>query len=257
MRWLEENGVGMSVGPEPTHVDPLVSGAVVYDLLRGGDFKARPDAEFGYQAMQNAKAGEVEQGNVGAGTGTRTGYQTFPLKGGIGTASVELEGGIVVGAIAALNAVGTPVDFADCGLRAADLEIGGEFDPYRTPSREECDAAIEKANIDPETGKPRANTTIGVVATNAGLDKDQAHRMAEAVARGHGAAIEPIHEINDGDTYFTLATGEIPAEQDRLQEIYDAAANAFARAIVHASLKAETVGEFVSYCNSFPSACGR
>jgi L-aminopeptidase/D-esterase-like protein len=80
-------------------------------------------------------------------------------------------------------------------------------EPYRTPSPEECDAASEKANIDPETGKPRANTTIGVVATNAKLDKDQAIHVAEAVARGHGAAIEPIHEINDGDTYFTLATG--------------------------------------------------
>jgi L-aminopeptidase/D-esterase-like protein len=116
MRWLEENGVCMSIGPDPYDVGRLVSGAVVHDLLRG-DSKARPDAEFGSQALRN-KAGEVEQGDVGPGTGTRTGYEILPLKGGIGTASVELDGGIVVGAIPAVNAVGTPVDLTDCGLRA-------------------------------------------------------------------------------------------------------------------------------------------
>ncbi|WP_162784739.1 P1 family peptidase [Paracoccus suum] len=256
MRWLEEHGVGMNVGTDPLHVDPLVSGAVVFDLLRGGDFKARPDADFGYQAMENAKSGPVEQGNVGAGTGTRSGGKSLPLKGGIGTASVELDNGIIVGAITAVNAVGTPVDFSDCSLRAVDLAIGDEFGAYKSPSREECDAALEKAKIDAETGKPHANTTIGVLATNAKLDKEQVKQLAEAVSRGHGRAIDPIHLISDGDSYFTLATGEVTADDAQIQQIYAAAENAFARAIVHATLKATSVGEFVSYCDTFPSACG-
>jgi putative pantetheine hydrolase len=265
--WLEEKGYASN---------PLVAGAVVFDLGRGGDVWARPAPDWARTAMQNSSRGEVKQGNVGAGTGTHTG-SGIPLKGGLGTASVVAAQGITVGALVITNAVGTPVNFTDCSLFGAVYEVANEFSAYgyRTPSFEECvkvrpqpsnplPPAPWSAPADPEVaGHP--NTTIGVVATNAALSREQAQRVARAANEGHSRAINPINHINDGDSMFVMSTtvGAAPVSEEQLQVILRATREVWARAVVHATLNAESYTHPVtgvtrkSYCDTFPTACSK
>lgn len=176
MRWCEEQGRGYEV--EGGRV-PIVPAAAIFDLGRGGDFTLRPDQEMGYQAAQEAHAGEVRRGNVGAGAGAALGRGLF--KGGVGTASIRLRGlnsEVVVGALVVVNAVGHPVG-ADETLR----QLEGQ--------------------------PPGLNTTLAVVATNAVLSPAQAKRTATAAHAGMARALAPVHTLLDGDTIFTLATGEL------------------------------------------------
>lgn len=191
MRFLEERGVGFDT--QVARV-PIVPAAVLFDLAVG-DPRARPDAESGYRACLAAGT-EVAEGSVGAGTGATVAKLHGPegaVKGGLGTASAR-EGELVVGAVVAVNALGEILD-EDGGLLAAartgpgDAEQGPAAPPWPT------------------------NTTIGVVATNARLSKERAHLLALACHDGLERAIRPCHTIFDGDTVFTLATGEVEAEQ--------------------------------------------
>jgi len=156
--------------PPPASGNPLISGAVVYDLGRG-PVDIRPDATFGYKAAQAAKSGPVDQGNVGAGTSTRVGG----LKGGVGTASLVLDGGVIVGALVVTNAIGRPYDPATAMLYGLMLQKDGE---WRDVLRREgnLQAFIDWLNdnfIGPDPGaldeEPGKHTTIGVIATNAQL----------------------------------------------------------------------------------------
>jgi L-aminopeptidase/D-esterase-like protein len=179
-RWCEENGRGFAV---PGGVVPIVPAAAIFDLGRGGDFSARPTADMGYGAAVAAAAQQdghdVGRGNVGAGTGA---VMARTYKGGIGTASVTLENGVVVGAIAVVNALGLPV----------------------TPSGNREPSARPDAPL---------NTTLVVVATNAVMDVAECKRTAAASHAGIARALNPSHTLADGDTVFCLATGAVALDR--------------------------------------------
>ncbi|MEV4103465.1 P1 family peptidase [Nonomuraea sp. NPDC049649] len=248
IRWLEERGEGVRVG---AGVAPIVPAADIFDLGRGGDFKARTTPEWGYLAAQAAKEGPVRQGVVGGGTGARAGG----LKGGVGTASVVLGNGVVVGAIVVVNSVGSPVDPRDCSLYAARYELGKEFRGLETPKAKECHPRNS-------ADSPSLNTTIAVVATNAPLEKAAAARMASNAQDGLARAVNPMHTLADGDTIFAMSTGSgtplrvnNPADSRQLNEIFNAGADTLTRAVGHAMLSAHSVGTTQSYCDRYPSAC--
>lgn len=250
MRWLEENDQGFRVGSQPREVVPIVPAAIIFDLGRGGEFTARPTAEFGYRAIAAADDGAVAKGVVGAGTGAVSGG----LKGGVGTASIKLDNGIVVGALVVVNSAGSTVNPETCNLYAAFLEVDNEFEKLR-PGGGKCESSDR-----PGSASEKMNTTIAVVATNAPLDKAQANKMAGVAHDGLARAISPVHTLFDGDTVFAMSTGEGPAWEVNghvrdLNAVYTAAANTLSRAIVHAMLSANTVGEYESYCDVYKSAC--
>lgn len=257
MRWLEEHNQGFQVDGG---VVPIVPGAVIYDLGRGGDFGARPSAGFGYRAIDDAKGGPVAQGNVGAGTGAISGG----LKGGVGTASVVLDNGLVVGAIVVVNSAGSAVNPDTCTFYAEYLEVGNEFGGLRAPSSEQC--ASSDGRSSPAT--PRStNTTIAVVATNAPLDKEEAQKMAGVAHDGLARAISPMHTLYDGDSVFALSTGVgvqagVPGlpgalAAGDLNKVYSGAADTLSRAVVHAMLAAKSAAGTPSYCDKYPNACGQ
>ncbi len=248
IRWLEDRGEGVPLGP--AGVAPIVPAADIYDLNRGGDAKARTSAEWGYLAAEATADGPVRQGSVGGGTGARGGG----LRSGLGTASVHLGDGIYVGAAVIVNSAGSPVDPADCTLWGVHYGIGGEFAGYQAPAASECDA--------PEAGGEGMNTTIAVVATNAPIGKAATQRMSGNAHDGMARAIDPIHTLSDGDTVFAVSTGDgeplqinNPADTGQLNAIFNAGATTLSRAIAKALLSAESHGDRLSYCDTYPSAC--
>jgi L-aminopeptidase/D-esterase-like protein len=250
MQWLEEHNQGFRVGSQPGQVVPIVPGAVIYDLGRGGNFKARPTAEDGYAAIDAATDAPVQQGVVGGGTGAQTGG----LKGGVGSASVVLADGTTVGAIVLVNAAGSTVDPDTCELLGARLELANEFGNLRRPAPGQCPGAQNERN------EQSLNTTIAAIATDAPLDKAQLQKMAGIAHDGMARAISPVHTLSDGDSVFTLSTShdeplDIEADRGRINQVYNAAADTLTRAIVHAMLNAETVGNRRAYCDVYPTAC--
>jgi len=232
-------GLGWPMG-EPGQVVPIVPGAVLFDLGRGGTFGNHPGAAEGAAAHAAASAGPVEQGCVGAGTGARAGG----LKGGIGSASVVLASGVTVGALVAVNAVGSPVDPGTGELYAVRHGLGDEFAGLGPPSPADVAAArtLAAALDGPGAVRPGMATTVGVIATDATLTKAQCQKVAGLGHDGMARALNPVHTILDGDTLFALATGERPAPD--LSELYllmEAAGNCVTRAIAHGLLAAESV----------------
>ncbi|MFD7685751.1 P1 family peptidase [Streptomyces sp. NPDC059781] len=233
MAWLEERGRGVRVGPDPAQVVPVVPAACVFDLGRGGDFRARPDAATGRAAVEAAAAtapgAPVPQGCVGAGTGAVVGQ----LKGGIGTASAVLESGITVAALVVANAAGSAVD-PGTGVLYGELFQGR----VRYPEPEVHGAALRRlAEVAGRNAAPPLNTTLAVVATDAGLSKAQAQKLAGTAHDGIARAVRPVHLLSDGDTVFTLATGARPldaADPLTLNEVLAAGADLVTRAIVRA-----------------------
>jgi L-aminopeptidase/D-esterase-like protein len=210
MRFLEEREVGFETGVVRV---PIVPAAVLFDL-GVGDASARPDAAAGYAACEAAAAGEVEEGSVGAGTGATVAKirgLSHAMKGGVGTASVE-HGGVIVAALLVVNALGEIVD--DEG----DVLVGARGEP---PAEGEPAEGEPPAGGEPSP--PFGNTTIGVVATNARLSKERAQLLALASHDGLARAIRPSHTIWDGDTVFTLATGQADAPQATLEEMAERA----------------------------------
>jgi L-aminopeptidase/D-esterase-like protein len=257
MRWLEEHDIGYRVGDGRGEVVPIVPAAVLYDL-RAGDFAKRPDAAFGYAACAAATARPVAQGCVGAGTGAQAG----PLKGGIGTASTVLDGGITVGALVAVNSRGHVADPHTGALFGGALALPGEFDDLPVPSA--AAAATARDRLEATKKMAKLNTTVGVVATDARLTKAECRKVAEMAHDGLARAIRPIHTLFDGDTIFALATGicELAARDvdeygvaasrsALLNDLGAAGADAVARAIVHAALAAVTTGGVPSYTDAY------
>jgi L-aminopeptidase/D-esterase-like protein len=239
MRYLEERGVGFD-----THVYkvPIVPSAILFDLGIG-DPKVRPDAGMGYQACQNATSDRPAEGNVGAGTGATVGKILGPvqcMKSGIGTASLEIGAGVVVGAIAAVNAFGDVVDPSTgqiiAGARSRDvgpLHIGAPG--YFADTLQVMKTLIGRTALGYGS---HGNTVIGVVATNARLDKEQANKVAQMAHDGLARTIRPAHTMVDGDTIFAIATGEHNADVNIVGAF---AAEVFAQAILRAVREAKPV----------------
>lgn len=204
MRYLEENGVGYPLGPVRV---PIVAGAVIFDLLTG-DPRARPDASAGYAACQAATR-HPGSGLIGAGTGATVAKAGGgpPRPGGLGIAS-ETVGGAVVAAIMVANSVGGIWD-----------DERHEWVVPLAPGRPAAAPA------------PGANTTIGVVITDAQLTREQASRVATVAHDGIARAVRPAHTRYDGDTVFCLATGTAATPPDAADAIEAVAAQVVARAI--------------------------
>lgn len=240
MAWLEEQGRGVRVGADPAHVVPVVPAACVFDLGRGGIFRARPDAATGRAAVEAAAISgpgvRVREGCVGAGTGAVVG----PLKGGIGTASVVLESGITVAALVVANAAGSATD-PETGVLYGELFRGRV--EYPEPHVHEA-ARLRLAEAAAKNAPPPLNTTLAVVATDAELTKAQAQKLAGTAHDGIARAVRPVHLLNDGDTVFTLATGSRPLDAENplaLNAVLAAGADVVTRAIVRAVRAAEPV----------------
>ncbi len=224
VRYLDERNIGYRVGQIRV---PIVVGAILYDLSVGDDPSIRPDADCGYRAATHASSETSAEGNVGAGAGATVGKlrgMARAMKGGLGTASITLNSGLIVAAIVAVNAVGDIIDPATgsviAGVRTSD---GSELADARVLLR--SDAADE-----PQNG---ANTTIGVVATNATLTKAEATKVAQMAQDGLARAIYPAHTPGDGDTVFSLATGTLSGTAS-VSTIGALAADVMAEAIVRA-----------------------
>ncbi|MBQ1089621.1 P1 family peptidase [Streptomyces sp. B93] len=239
MAWLEEQRRGVRVGPDPAHVVPVVPAACVFDLGRGGDFRARPDAALGRAAVEAAAAteygGPVAEGCVGAGTGAVVGT----VKGGVGTASTLLGSGITVAALVVANAAGEGVD-PETGVLYGELFQGR----VEYPEARVHEAARGRlAEVAARNAPPPLNTTLAVVATDAELSKAQAQKLAGTSHDGIARAVRPVHLLSDGDTVFALATGERPLDPHplALNEVLAAGADMVTRAIVRALRAAEPV----------------
>ncbi|MGW1248746.1 P1 family peptidase [Streptomyces sp. NPDC002535] len=243
MAWLEERHRGVRVGPDPSHVVPVVPAACVFDLGRGGDFTARPGPATGRAAVEAADASgdhaRVETGAVGAGTGAVVGG----LRGGVGTASTVLASGITVGVLVVVNAVGSAVDpatgalYGSYGAPDPGASFPGGLPSFPDPAVHQ--AALRRlAEARAAAAPPPLNTTLAVVATDAVLTRAQAQKVAGTAHDGIARAVRPVHLMNDGDTVFTLATGsrELPEGPGplALNEVLAAGADLVARAIVRA-----------------------
>lgn len=245
---LAKRGVGFTFGTQPVST-PVVPAAILFDIMNGG--AKWPDAEppyreLGRQALEAAKH-EFDLGNKGAGLGAIAGR----LKGGLGSASARWRD-FTVGAIVAVNSVGSCVMPGTARLWARDLAFGDEMG-----------AAPERAEMKPETmplhdskfdPRPGQNTTIAVVATDASLTKVEARRLAIMARDGMARAIRPVHTPFDGDTVFALATGkkQVSGEKALALTVLGAiAADTLTRAIGRALWAAETVGGYVSYREKF------
>jgi len=238
VRWLEEKGFGYQAGRVRV---PIVPAAVLIDLSIG-DPKIRVTAESGYKACEAAKPGPVEQGNVGAGAGATIGKLAGPgraMKGGLGTASVKLSNGLVVGAIVAVNAAGDVWEPSGGKLIAGARNAGGK-------GLADTMALMRKGELPGMTARPLENTTIGCVATNAGMTKAQAGRVAIMATAGLAMAIRPAYTPFDGDTVFSLATGKwkTPVDNSWLGIIGALSADVLARAIVSAVRHAKSIPNY-------------
>ncbi|NYF80237.1 L-aminopeptidase/D-esterase-like protein [Granulicella arctica] len=234
MRYLEEMHLGFKIGN--LGVVPIVPAAILMDL-GVGNFKIRPNAESGYKACLAADTGPVPEGNVGAGAGATIGKMFGPqyaMKSGLGTASVKVgDTGIVVGALVAVNAAGDVVRPESAKIVAgARTEDGKGY-------RNSMAAVMDGYQVAVRHG---ANTTIGVVATNAKFTKVQMTKIAQMAHDGYARAINPVHTMFDGDTIFSMSTGtsEVTADVSAIGEI---AAVVMARAIVRAAMQATSIPE--------------
>ncbi len=207
-RWCEENGRGFAV---TGGVVPIVPAAAIFDLGRGGDFSARPTVDMGYTATVAAAAEkdghDVGRGSVGAGTGAMIGRGQF--KGGVGTASVMLENGVVVGALAVVNALGFPVEALPGNPEPSARSAVPPHEPPNLASSVR-EPGLRGPTLD---APPALNTTLVVVAANAILDPAECKRTASAAHAGLARALNPSHTLADGDTVFCLATGDVALDR--------------------------------------------
>lgn len=247
--WLGAQGRGFAMAGEL--VSPIVPGAILFDLTNGGDKgwgELPPYRELGISAAK-AAATDFSLGNQGAGYGAQAGA----YKGGLGSASAITEDGLEVGAIVAVNPLGSPVVPGSKALWAWPFEQANEFGGQRPPK----DLPPLDMDLPADTkmgAAPNSNTTIGVVATNAALTPAETKRVAMMAQDGYARAIRPIHTLFDGDTVYALSTGAMePAEPRALtiSRLGHLAAECMARAIGRGVYEAETLGEMRSYREVF------
>lgn len=234
MQFLEEREIGLDVGVAKV---PIVPSAVLFDLPIGNP-KIRPDKKMGYEAAQQAATGSFPFGNIGAGCGATVGKITgfeHCMKGGLGSASMELDNGLIVGALVAVNAVGDVRDPISREILAG---------PIHPETGELVDSLLYlQENLKGDV-LPGANTTIGLVAVNAKLTKAEAKKVAQITQNALARTIFPVHTMLDGDTIFALATG---GETYSVDLIGNMAAKVMEEAIVAAIKAAESVNGVPSY----------
>lgn len=240
MRYLEEQGIGFETGAARV---PIVPAAVIFDLAFGSA-EIRPDAEMGYQAAQSASAEDARTGNLGVGMGATVGKilgMQNAMKSGFGTASMEIGGGIIVGAAVAVNAFGDVIRPQTrailAGARSAQIgpvKIGeeGQFADTLQVMKTLPGRTVMKLAT-------RANTVIGVVATNAKLSKTETTKVAQMAQDGLARTICPTHTMLDGDTIFALSTGNKKAD---LSTVGAFAAEVMAAAILRGTQAAKSLG---------------
>ncbi len=240
MRYLEEQKIGFETGVVRV---PIVPAAVLYDLALGRA-DVRPDAEMGYRAIQAASADEAQVGNIGAGMGATVGKILGiqnAMKAGLGTASVDIGGGVIVGAIVAVNAFGDVISPQTgailAGARSAQIgpaKVGadGKFADTLHVMKTLPGRTVMKLAT-------RANTVIGVVATNAKLTKAEAGRVAQMAQDGLARTIRPAHTMLDGDTIFALSTGNKKADVSTVGAF---ASEAMMQAILRGTQSAASLG---------------
>lgn len=231
-RYLEEKGIGFDVGVAKV---PIVTGAVLFDL-GVGDPKCRPNIEMGYKACQIANNIELKQGNYGAGCGATVGKirgSELCTKGGIGSYSIKLDNGLVVSAIIAVNAFG---DVYENGQVIAGVLNDDKIDFLNTYDLMKKGVNKGGFNID--------NTTIGAVVTNAKLSKAECKKISQMAHNGFAKSIFPIHTPHDGDTIFTLATGEIETDITLLGSI---ASEVVEKSVISAIKNASKTNNILSY----------
>jgi L-aminopeptidase/D-esterase-like protein len=230
MRYLEERGIGFDARVARV---PIVPAAILFDLDLG-DPQARPDAAMGYAACEAASDGPVAEGSVGAGTGATVGKlfgTSRAMKSGLGSASVALGGGLVVGALVAVNPFGDVVDPRTGAI------LAGARKPH---SEEFADTlATMKGRLGKMVARFASNTLIGVAATNARLTKEEANKVAQMAQDGIARTVRPAHTMFDGDTLFALSTGRKRADVSLIGAY---AAEAIAEAVVRAVQSARSAG---------------
>ncbi|MEE9375489.1 MAG: P1 family peptidase [Rhizobiaceae bacterium] len=228
---LREQGKGFAVEDQRI---PIVPTAILFDLINGGNKdwgKHSPYRELGYNSVKAANR-EFELGSVGAGSGALVGGPEIGLKGGLGSASIVLDNGITVAALVAVNALGAPTVGLDKHFWAAPFEQGSEFGGHgisNAPREESRQVRIKFR----ERHSQGANTTIGIIATDAALNKAQAKRLAVAAHDGFARALWPAHTPLDGDLIFAISTGtsKIEPALDTQIDLSAAAAGTMSRAI--------------------------
>lgn len=244
--WLREQGRGFAIGPVRV---PIVPGAILFDLINGGNKdwgRFPPYRDLGYAAAANAGS-DFKLGTAGAGFGATT----VNLKGGLGSASAQTRDGATVGAIVAVNAVGSVTVGDGPHFWAAPFELEGEFGARGLPSPRPPDALTVRLK-----GRPRQNTTIALVATDALITKAQAKRLAVVAHDGLARAIYPVHTPLDGDIVFAASTGKRPLADPiyAFAELGALAANVLARAVargVHAATALPFPGALPSWKDKF------
>ncbi len=240
MRFLEERQVGFDTGFARV---PIVPAAVIFDLGLGRS-DIRPDHQMGYQACIQAGKSPIQQGNVGAGMGASVGKilgMQQATKSGLGSASVSISNGLVVGALMVVNAFGEVVD-PYIGKILAGVRNNQEGTDTSHPAQIFIPtlAIMESyASQKPSFLGQQPNTVIGVVATNATLTKEQANLVAQMAQDGVARCIQPAHTLLDGDTLFAVSTGVIETDINLVGAM---AAEAVTQAILNAVLNANSAG---------------
>jgi L-aminopeptidase/D-esterase-like protein len=239
MQFLEERGVGYDTQVAKV---PIVPAAILFDLAIGRA-DVRPDAAMGYAACQNASSDKPMEGNAGAGMGATAGKIlgfAGAMKSGIGTASIDLGGGVVVGAIFAANPLGDILDPESgailAGVRPAKMgpvRVGGDG-PF-ADTLEVMKGMVGKTAL---RFASRGNTVIGVVATNASLSKVEANKVAQMAQSGVARVVRPAHTMFDGDTIFALSIGNKKVDVNLIGAY---AAEVAAQAIANGARAAESV----------------
>ncbi|HEX3683505.1 MAG TPA: P1 family peptidase [Bryobacteraceae bacterium] len=245
MQYCEEHHMGFFVG---VGVVPIVPAAVLIDL-QIGDPKVRPDARAGYAACEAATNSPPAEGNVGAGAGATVGKlfgYKLAMKGGFGTASIRIgDTGLVVGAMAAVNAVGDVIDHRTGKILAGARSEGGQS--FANTMRQITEGNTPATRIG-------AHTTLGLVATNATLTKAECTKVAQMAHDGFARTINPTHTAYDGDTIFAAATGEVRGKAE-VSIIGAIAAEAMARAVNRAVLTATGIPGYPAH-RDMPGAAG-
>jgi L-aminopeptidase/D-esterase-like protein len=250
VRYLEERGVGFDARVARV---PIVPAAVLFDLDLGSA-QARPDADMGYAACQAASEGPVAEGCVGAGTGATVGKVLGPgraMKAGLGSAVVDLGGGVLVGALVAVNTFGDVVDPQTGVILAGARKLrSDEFADTLQVMKSRLGkmvlrlASFDKLRMTSDKFRRTSNTLIGVVATNARLSKEEANKVAQMAQDGVARTVRPAHTMFDGDTLFALSTGRKGADVNLIGAF---AAEVVAQAVVRAVQAAEELGGLPSW----------
>ncbi|WDV45504.1 P1 family peptidase [Clostridiaceae bacterium M8S5] len=232
MKYLEESGVGFDVGVTKV---PIVCSAVIFDLMIG-DYMIRPDFKMGYEACDKASNTQSGQGSIGAGKGATVGKILGPvnaMKSGIGSASLNI-GDLWVSALIVTNSFGDV-------FNGKGEKLAGVYDYENNVHLNTYEIMKQKKQMD---GFQMKNTTIGVVATNAILDKAGANKVAQMAHNGLARAINPIHTMFDGDTLFALATGKVKAD---INLVGTMGADVVAKAVENSVKYAESYKKVLSY----------